>query len=124
MVINHKIVKDYLKLSEKDFNMIRLNKAVMEELIISVKDSVKPSAINRRVKLFTDNKYNQKQLLITLKMERHMKGSNSTFELDHNSDKKNSLSFDSIEDYLEYHKKLDSTLMGKIRENDTLQKKN
>ncbi|MDG5490443.1 hypothetical protein [Psychroserpens sp. SPM9] len=123
---NDLLIKSYLNLNDHKFSTLKKHQVIIDELYLTVKDSVKPEKINRRLNLFLDNKYNQKQLLITLKMERQMKGSNSTFELDYSIDQSKALNFGTVDEYIEYKKKLDSVLLTKVKIKDstTTKKKN
>ncbi|WP_230934307.1 hypothetical protein [Psychroserpens luteolus] len=121
--MNDSLIKTYVNINDTQYNVIKKKAGVMKELHLAIKDSVQPSALNRRLRLFFENKYNEKQLIITLKLERHMKGTNSTFELDYSIDTDKSLSFDSVEDYIVYQKKIDSFLFKNLKVKDTIIKK-
>ncbi len=121
--LNDSLVKTYVNINDIQYNAIKKKAGVMKELHLAIKDSVQSSALNRRLRLFFENKYNEKQLIITLKMERHMKGSNGTFELDYSIDADKSLSFDSVEAFLSYEKKRDSLIFGNPTVVDSIIKK-
>ncbi|WP_298893095.1 hypothetical protein [uncultured Psychroserpens sp.] len=121
--MNDSLVKTYVDINDTQYKAIKKSAPIMEELHLAIKDSVQSSALNRRLRLFFENKYNEKQLIITLKLERHMKGTNSTFELDYSIDADKSLSFDSVEDYIAYQKRIDSLLFKNLKVKDTIIKK-
>lgn len=116
-------IKNYILLDEKEFNLLVDNKVIMKELSLSMKDSIKPEKISRRLRLFLNKTYNEKQLLMTLKMDRHLKGTSGTFELDTTLKDNEAMKFKSLEEFLAYKKKMDSIMFGNMKIKDTIIKK-
>jgi len=100
-------------LTDIEFQKIKKSDSIVQELkkALVIKDSLKLYHINRRLDSFFLKKYNQKELVHMLKLERLMRTKSSNFELHRNASPNNSLHFKSIEDF----KKFKDTFSIKVK---------
>ena len=112
-------IQTKFSLTDVEFQKIKASDSIVQELkkALVIKDSLKLYHINRRLDSFFLKKYNQKELIHMLKLERLLRTKSSNFELHRNTSPNNSLHFKNIEDF----KKFKDTFSIKVKVNkDTI----
>ena len=98
-------VKEQLKLSENKYAAIKQKDSVINELYISIKDTVSTALINRRLDSLLLKNYTRKEFFRSLEVDRSIKGTKTTFEFLRNiseDDRKTMPSFDTMEELKAY----------------------
>ena len=100
-------------LTNIEFQKVKKSDSIVQELkkVLVIKDSLKLYHINRRLDSFFLKKYNQKELVHMLKLERLMRTKSNNFELNRNLNPNSSLHFKSIEDF----KRFEDTFSIKVK---------
>ena len=108
-------------LTSIELQEIKQNDSIVQELekTLTIKDSIRLYHVNRRLDSFFLKKYDQKELLHMLKLERIMRTKSNDFELNRNLSSSNSLNFKSVEDF----KKNKDTLIKIKTSKDTIRNK-
>jgi len=112
------ILIDSLKLDSTAINRIASKDTIISELYLTIKDSVKIPRIKRRLDSFLVDNYSEKQLLMSLKMERLI-GENDRFEFIDSLSPNNNLRFETMEEFTEFFSK-DLHVNFQSTKNDTI----
>lgn len=118
------LIKHQYNLSDLELNKIKKNDSVIKQLVLLLKDSTKIENVKSRLKSYYEGKYNLKDLIFTLKLERLLKS--GSFELSDSVDFKKAIHFKNVEELNKFVKKVDDTLMKNLnfdKKRDSIQLK-
>ncbi|EDP69702.1 hypothetical protein FBALC1_09232 [Flavobacteriales bacterium ALC-1] len=103
-----RILKKELKLSTKEFKLIKGKDSVLFEISNSIKNKVKSTLIKRRVDSFLLGNYSKQELLLCLKLDRISNG--WSFEFDRSGKALNYPNFNNTKEVDAFLKKLERSL--------------
>jgi hypothetical protein len=97
-------VKSKLNLNRKEFNLIKKESELINEINLSFKDSINLNLIKRRLDSFYLKKYTMKELISSIELDRVFKGAN--VEIDRSLHKDSVPNFDNVGEMKQFLKKV------------------
>ncbi len=120
-----KIIEDSLKLTEEQLNGIKDIDSIVNEVYLSIRDTLSHKLIKQNLDSFYAEKYTVKELTTNLELYRIFKGDNISIKIQRDLDPNKVPSFDNIEDlkkFLAKYKPNKINTETKVRK-DTIHKK-
>lgn len=114
-------IKSILKLTDDQMVSLLKNDAVINELILIIKDSSKIQNARKRLDMFFTGKYDSKKLWVSLQLERILESGN--FKLSDSIDPKNALHLKNAKEIEMFMKKMDSVLEQNVKVKDSTNRK-
>jgi hypothetical protein len=111
------LLKSNLQLDDQKIQLIIENDSIVNEVLLTIKDTTRIANVKRRLDSFYLGNYNTKKLILALQMERILESGNS-FEFSDNLDQKKSLHFNSVEQF----KKHSDSVSQNLKKNTTLKR--
>ena len=93
-------LKQELKITNKEFRLVKNDTLLIKSLKLSLKDSIDKKLIRRRLDSFYNGNYTKHELITSIELDRVFKG--KVFEIDRKIDKEKAIDFDSIKDVKAY----------------------
>ena len=97
-------LKSKLDLNREEFNLIKTDSVLINEINLSLKDSIDIKLIRRRLDSFFLKKYNKHELITSIELDRVFKG--KRVEIGRGLNKDSLPNFDSMGEMKEYLKKV------------------
>ena len=113
------IIKNKLQLDLKKYKVVKRNDSIINEVYTSIKDTVLPKLINRRLDSFLLKSYTEKELLIMLRVDRAFKGRLYPMEVNRKKNQSETVDFKTAEEAAKFHK----DFMNSLKTNSKLSQK-